>query len=109
MECRYQPLYQGEEGYVVLCLECACFQVAFASILITLVDYDFHAFCRFIETRHKTCPANQSGNGKSIAIETPAEGICFLLTPQELCSFHEMLEKARDEIKALQLIKLFNP
>lgn len=109
MECHYQPLYQGDEGYVVFCLECGCFQVAFASILTTLVEYDFHAFCRFIETRYKTCDLSHSGTNKCIAIETPAEGICFLLTPKELCSFHEMLEKSRDEMKAQHLIKLFNP
>jgi hypothetical protein len=41
-------------------------------------------------------------------INTPAPGICFLLSEDELQGLQQMIEYADNEMKAVSLLKLLN-
>jgi len=49
-----------------------------------------------------------AGNKKTVVLQTSADGICLLLTRQELLGLHKILQEADNEEKALSLISLFN-
>lgn len=92
MSCEYQALYRGSDGYVVRCKHCGNYQLAFAGIMLLLHEYDFNAFCRLVNCRcGQHCNLQQENNVKTVVIETPAEGIWFLLTQPEVQRLQLML------------------
>lgn len=109
MTCEFQSLYFGDEGYVVRCKQCGHYQVAFMSIILTLTENDFIAFCSIVKSKSVEMDEVMPEHCKCVVIRTPAEGICFLLTRNEASRFSVMLEEADTEAKTLSLIKLFNP
>ena len=107
--CEYLSLYFGDIGYVVRCKQCGLYQLAFMCIVITLTKQDFFAFCGIVKRKYEEANYAHSENSKCIIIQTPAEGISFLLTKNEVKRFTEILEEADNEEKAQCLIGLFNP
>jgi len=95
MSCEYQSLYRGNDGYVVRCKHCGSYQLAFAGIMLLLEEYDFQAFSRIVTCRCSECSHHQQEtNLKNVVIETPAEGIWFLLTQAEAQRLQLMLSTA---------------
>jgi hypothetical protein len=45
---------------------------------------------------------------KSVVITTPLNGVCFIVTINELKHLYAMLNNADNEIKALSLLQLFH-
>jgi hypothetical protein len=109
MTCEFQSLYFDNDGYIVRCKHCGHYQVAFLCICITLNESDFQAFCRIVKSKFEESRSSFAEHSKCIVIQTPAEGISFLLTKAEAKTFIQILEEADNESKALSLISLFNP
>lgn len=109
MSCELQSLYFGNDGYVVRCKQCGNYQITFMCIMITLNECDFRAFCRIVKQKSEEADYAFAEHSKCISIQTPAEGVNFLLTKAEVNRFTEILEEADSEEKAQSLISLFNP
>ena len=108
MSCEFQSLYFGDDGYVVRCKQCGHYQLAYMCICITLNETDYRAFCKIVNRKYEEAAYHFAEHSKCITIQTPAEGICFLLTRAEAKRFTEILEEADTEAKAQSLISLFN-
>jgi hypothetical protein len=99
MSCEYQALYRGPDGYVVRCKHCGSYQLAFAGLMLLLQEYDFQAFSRMVTGRcSERCNLQQESNLKNVVIETPAEGIWFLLTHAEAQRLQLMLLTAAKDL-----------
>lgn len=107
--CEFQSLYFEDDGYVLRCKQCGLYQLAFMCIAITVTQENFCAFCRIVKHKCEEAAYSFAEHSKCIIIQTPAEGICFLLTKKEAKKFTEILEEAENEAKALYLIGLFYP
>jgi len=107
MNCSYDSLYFGDDGYIVRCRSCGHFQLAYASILLTLNADDFEVLRHIVATRSGEAPQQFDHAGKTVVIQTPAAGIFILLTPAEVRRFAIILEEADTEAKVLSLLGLF--
>ncbi|HEX5154763.1 MAG TPA: DUF6686 family protein [Parafilimonas sp.] len=108
MLCEFEHLYFGDDGYVIRCKNCCHYQVVFITTLITLTESDFLNLQKIVVNKCRYIDEDFRNNTKSIIVETPVSGICFILTAKEALQLQEMLEKADTEMKALALIKMFN-
>jgi hypothetical protein len=106
--CTFQSLYFSNDGYVVKCKQCGHYQVAFMCMMITLTEHDFCSFHKIVKQKSEDADYAVADNTKCIIIQTPANGVCFLLTKAEVKKFAEILEEADTEAKARCIISLFN-
>ncbi|MCO5234888.1 MAG: hypothetical protein M9933_01365 [Chitinophagaceae bacterium] len=107
--CRFQYLYNGEDGYVVRCHYCGNYQLAFASIMLTLTKNEYRSFCDLVEYKCDSAyETAASETSKCVVLPTPAPGTFILLTRDEAARLGTMLEEADNENKALMLMNLFN-
>lgn len=108
MNCSYDALYFGDDGYIVRCKSCSHFQLAYASIMLTLNADDFEVLRQIVTRRsEEAVPQPFETATKSVVIQTPATGVFILLTPAEARRFAIILEEADTEAKALSLLGLF--
>lgn len=106
MDCEFQTLYFSDDGYVIRCKCCRLYQVAFMCICVTLNETDYQAFSHIVQCRYNECEYALSERSKCIVIQTPAEGICFLLTKAEAKKLIDIVDAADNEAKALSLISM---
>lgn len=106
--CGFQYLYNGEDGYVVRCKNCGHYQLAFASIILTLSRSEFQSFCELAKYKCNEPDYSLAEHSKSIILQTPAQGVFILLTKNEGDRLCEILEEADNEDKALCLMSMFN-
>ncbi|HOZ97248.1 MAG TPA: hypothetical protein PKY86_07985 [Niabella sp.] len=107
MTCEFQTLYAGPDGYIVRCNLCGHYQVAYISTLINLNENDFHLFYKKVKAQNRIDYSAVSQDSKIIMLATPSPNINFILTPSELITLHDILEKADTEIKTHALLGLF--
>jgi hypothetical protein len=107
--CNYQTWFHDNEiGYVVECNSCRKIQAAFGNLMVTFSNEDFEKFRSYLLTVVNNRQSNTDRKIKSVAIRTASEGICFLLSEDELLGLQQMIEYADTEMKTAGLIKLFN-
>jgi hypothetical protein len=107
--CNYQTWFHDNKiGYVVECSECQKIQAAFGNLMVTFTHEDFENFRRYLLKATANRKACADRKIKSIIIRTPSDGICFLLSEDELIGLQQMIEYADTEMKADCLMKLFN-
>lgn len=108
MNCQFQTLYTGEDGYVVRCKECGHYQLAYLCVMVTLNEKEYISFRHVVQQQYEDslCLANEYC--KCVVVQTPAAGTCFLFTGREIKRFAELLDEADNEEKALALLELFH-
>ncbi|HRO48439.1 DUF6686 family protein [Agriterribacter sp.] len=106
--CGFQYLYNGEDGYVVRCKQCGHYQLAFASVMLTLTENEFRLFGELVKYKCEGADDALTEYSKSVVLRTPAEGVFILLTKNEAVRLCEILEEADNENKALTLMSMFN-
>lgn len=107
MSCDFQSLYYGEEGYVVRCKQCAHYQVAFISTMLTLSEADFYLFYKQVKNKVFQSYSDINQDAKIIMIGTPSQDVHLILTPIELMRLYKIMEEADSEIKVQELLCLF--
>lgn len=109
--CNFQKLAFSGDGYVVRCTECGYLQLVFGTTMLTLTNKDFSALYNIAAFHMNTVSVNDKGllsdDTKGIFLSTPSSGCCIVLTVKELHRFHEILDKADNEMKALSMMQLF--
>ena len=107
--CNYQTWFHDDTiGYVVECNQCNKIQTGFGNLMITFTNEDFENFRNYLLVATENRQPAIDRKIKSIVIRTPSEGICFLLSEDELLGLQQMIEYADTEMKAASLMKLFN-
>lgn len=106
--CEFQSLYFNDDGYVVRCKQCNCYQLAFGTTLITLTQQDFKAICKTAKYKCIEEDFSFSKHSKCVVIPTPSCGLFLLFTREEAIRFNEILEEADNEEKVQRLLSLFN-
>ena len=107
--CNYQTWFHDNSiGYVVECSQCRKIQTGFGNLMVTFSKEDFEKFRAYLMTAVENRQPNADRKIKSIAIRTATEGICFLLSEDELMGLQQMIEYADTEMKTAGLVKLFN-
>lgn len=109
MFCNFQSLHLSGDGYVVLCKQCGCYQVAFISTLFTLTETELTELQQRVLYCCEQPEYMFSADSKSVVINIGASDINMILSKNELLRFRDILEQAVDEARALELISLFNP
>lgn len=107
--CKFQSLYFEDDGYVVRCNHCGHYQVGFSSTMLTLSEIEFQHFFKQVKNKSNETSGESTAHCKVIILKTPSPGICMMLTCREASHFREILEQADSEMKALGLMRLFNP
>lgn len=106
--CEFQSLYFNDDGYVVRCKQCGCYQLAFGSTMLTLTKKGFETFCKMVKHKCNERDFLFSEHSKCVVIPTPSNGVYMLLTKNEVNQLNEILEEADNEEKAQCLLSLFN-
>jgi hypothetical protein len=109
MDCSFQSLNFGNDGYVVRCRQCGQYQVAFITTVLTLSEREFRSFCAQVRETLRRCAGDMGDPGKTVVLRTPLQGVCICVLPAEANSLLGLLEEAETESKTQDLIKLFNP
>jgi hypothetical protein len=106
--CHYQTWFHKDDmGYVVQCAGCKKIQVGFNIIAVTFSHADFESFRKAILKTYTSRQHGVNENIKSILIPSPCEGLNLLLSANELKALHCMLEEADNEMKAQNLLNVF--
>lgn len=105
--CEFKYLFSGEDGYVVRCKNCAHYQLAFASFMLTLSHGEFQSFCELVKYKCQRVDDVLTGYSKTVLLQTSAPGVFVLLTKDEVLRLHEMLEEADNEERSVSLLSLF--
>lgn len=107
--CNYQTWFHDNAvGYVVECNQCRKIQTGFGNLMVTFSNEDFEKFRTYLLITVENRRPNTDRKIKSIAIPASTEGICFLLSEDELLGLQQMIEYADTEMKTAGLMKLFN-
>ncbi len=107
MNCHFQKLYSGEDGYVVRCKECGHYQLAYLCVMVTLDEKEFRSFRRMVQQQYENSLHIPNDLCKCVIVQTPAAGTCFLFTKREIKRFTELLDEADTEERAQVLFALF--
>ena len=107
MSCDFRSLYCGDNGYVVRCMQCNHYQIAFLSTMLTLKEQEFKGFCQQVRYKAEECLGNANPRSKIIMIGTPSQSVHLILTTTELKQLHQILEEADCEMRTLELLELF--
>lgn len=106
--CRFKTWYHHEHiGYVVECNECQNLQIGFGNVMTTVSYSDFEVFRKHIAYVRENYSPDVNPLRKSILLQTPYDGLRFLLTERELNDLHNMVEQTDNERKAAQLLQFF--
>ncbi len=107
MNCHFQKLYSGEDGYVVRCRECGHYQIAYLCVMLTLDEKEFRSFHRMVQQHYEVSACITNDLCKCIVVQTPATNTCFLFSKREIKRFAELLDEADTEQHAQVLLTLF--
>ncbi len=106
--CTYHTCYQNDErGYIVQCTKCRRLQMGYGNIMVVFHHEEFQSFRRLVTDLHAQQQPEERRQLKHIVIPTPSDNVRLLLSRNDLAGLHEMLEEADTEIKARQLLELF--
>ena len=108
MNCHFQKLYTGEDGYVVRCKECGHYQLAFLCVMLTLDEQHYYSFRKLIQQRYEDSLCVSNEHCKCIVVETPAAGTSFLFSAREIKRFADLLDEADTEERAQSMLQLFH-
>jgi hypothetical protein len=104
--CRYQELAMSENGYIIRCPECRHYQVCFEGIVLSFSEKEFRQLLR--EIRECGLPdLDVPPQTKTTIVATPKQGVHLWLSASQLLLLQQMAESADCEIKALDLLALF--
>lgn len=82
--CTHKTLTQGSNGYIVLCLKCNRYQLAFGTSLINLEDNDYNLLYSLIKEQYRYNKNSGFPNHKTIHLPT------FSATTEIVLSFIEL-------------------
>lgn len=106
--CSYQTLFHNDRSrYIIRCEECAKIQVAYGNLVMTSERNDFDTFHAWIKKIYEGRQTSLSPAVRSIMVPSPCQGMCLLLSYNELKELNSMLDEADTELQSLELIKLF--
>ena len=106
--CSFKTWYHNENiGYVVECKECKNLQIGFGNVVATVCYQDFEALRKQVAYIKENYSPNKNRLIKSIMLQTPYNGLQFLLTERELDDLYNMLEQTDNERKTAQLLQFF--
>ncbi len=92
--CNYKVLINSSEGYVTQCKTCSALKVAFASTLLTLSPKQFHDLVKTVLETSQRYKNDANQERKKVILPTAAAHVSIVLTPIEVCSFSELLNRA---------------
>lgn len=99
--------YQKHIGYVVECNECKNLQIGFGNVVATVSYNDFEVFKKHIVYVKENYSCGDNSLQKAILLQTPYDGLRFILTEQELEDLYNMIEQTDTERKTAQLLQFF--
>ena len=105
--CHFKNCYTGENGYIIKCEDCQHFQVGFGTTVLTLNAYDFQAFVGIVAYKKEHYQPIHDPNTRSIVLPTPCSTVHLIFSERELNDLHTMLQEGDTEMRAQQLIGLF--
>jgi hypothetical protein len=105
--CHFKNCYTGENGYIIKCEDCQHFQVGFGTTVLTLNAYDFQAFVGIVAYKKENHQSMHDPNTRSIVLPTPCSTVHLIFSERELNDLHTMLQEGDTEMRAQQLISLF--
>ncbi|PVD49567.1 hypothetical protein DC498_24555 [Terrimonas sp.] len=105
--CQFTNWYADEDGYVIQCKECMHFQVSFGTIMLTLDEQQYQTFVAIVAAKKQALVPMQDCNCKCIILPTPSSAVNIVLSEKELNFLFDMTQAADNELKASQLLSLF--
>ncbi|HVY73384.1 MAG TPA: hypothetical protein VG890_01060 [Puia sp.] len=107
MDCEFQTLACGPEGYVVWCRRCGQVQLAFLTTVLSLSPDELDSFSRQMKRVLYGRDDSAFRNEEFFYISTPLAGVCLCLRHFEAGRLCLLLEEAELEFKAQSLLALF--
>lgn len=105
--CQYQTLYHHpQHGYVIRCTQCDQVQLGFGFLLLNLTVGGFLSLHGYLS--HCCKQPCENRHIRNRILPTPYDGIQLMMSTEELEQFFEMLDNAESEMRAQELIGLFN-
>ncbi len=93
--CRHNVLAHTEQGYVVSCMGCGKFQLAFGTSLTTLEPADYERFCEQVAVLSKGNRHREGAeNGKKIYLSIYCNQAMMVLSAKELKALNALLDEA---------------
>lgn len=92
--CQSKILHHSEKGFIVKCLSCNHYQVAFGTVAMRLSENEFDELIKIVASHvvhDKMCRI------KNIYIPLPSNSICLLINSSELSDLQEILTDAEAE------------
>jgi hypothetical protein len=89
--CQSKILHHSEKGFIVKCLSCNHYQVAFGTVAMRLSKTEYDELLKFVRSyivHDKMCRV------KNIYIPLPSDAICLLINSSELADLQEILSDA---------------
>lgn len=109
MHCNFQYLFKGHQGYIVRCNQCRYYQIAFGCVMLTISYEEFNDLYTQVKHQYNNTQLFCSdADTKSIIINTANSNYNIIVSPAEITGLYEMFDQADNEIKALDLLELFN-
>jgi hypothetical protein len=95
-------------GYVIRCNHCNQLQVAYGTVIVSIIVDDYSEFCYKIQQLCVQHPVSDHPNLKKIAVNTPYVGLMLYLSERELSELADMLDVADTKLKSDELLQLFS-
>jgi hypothetical protein len=103
--CQSIILHHSEKGFVVKCLSCNHYQVAFGTVAMRLSEPEFDNLLDYVDNfivHDKTCVI------KNIYIPLPSDTIQLLISLAELSNLQELLTDAKDTLSLQEMLSKLN-
>lgn len=92
--CQYTTLHHSDYGYVVQCLHCGGYQLAFGNIMLNLLAQEFKALLDYVWLQHSATAKCDERHSKSIHIPTDSRKTSIVLSVEELLQLNDLLQQA---------------
>lgn len=102
--CTHQKLTQGINGFIVYCLKCNHYQLAFGTSVINMNMYQFEEFCYVAHEQLLENSQNHFPKNKTITLPTFAINNQMVLCYLELKQLIDMINEATIMIETYRLI-----
>ena len=106
--CDFKQLSSGSEGFVLRCIHCGIFQIAFGGTMMSLHLEAFHQFKKLADHLSQRSLYADSRHSRCLVIPTPYYGVNLLLQKDELDKLKTLLSAAEDERIVQSMLALFS-
>lgn len=106
--CDFISLSTRDEGFILRCRSCGCYQLGFSTLLLSLNEADFNKLAGYIGHLASNRMQENEWENRQLLVPTPHIGVNMLLSKEQILALSELMAEADNEQIAQSMMTLLS-